>query len=66
MVDLTLKKTSKTDHIKCTLEVPEHASKLNLCRQEFNLGPEGGRERKCSSRMQYIWLILHVSYRIKV
>lgn len=46
MVQLTRKKTSKTDQIKCTLEVPEHASKLNLCRQEFNLGPEDGRERK--------------------
>lgn len=46
MVRFTLKKTSKTDQIKCTLEVPEHASKLNLCRRKFNLGPEGGRERK--------------------
>lgn len=46
MVHLTPRKTSKTDQIKFTLEVPEHASKLNLCRQEFNLGPEGGRERK--------------------
>lgn len=48
MVHLTLKKTSKTGQIKCTLEVPEHASKLNLRRQEFNLGPEGGRDREAA------------------
>jgi len=46
MVHLTQKKISKTDQIKCTLEVPEHDSKLNLHRQEFNLGAEGDRERK--------------------
>lgn len=46
MAHLTLKKISNTDQIKGTLEVPEHASKLNLYRQEFHLGPESGRERK--------------------
>lgn len=46
MVQLTLKKTSNTDQIKGTPEVPAHASKLNLWRQEFNSGLESGRERK--------------------
>lgn len=46
MVHFALKKTSKTAEIKCTLQVPENVSKFNLCIQELNLGPEGGRERK--------------------
>lgn len=40
MVHLTLKKASNTDQIKGTLEMPEHASNLNLQRQEFSLGLE--------------------------